>query len=148
MTLSSRSAAAGLIALLAGCAAQPAVPDASIRTYIVRLPAPPLASYAGGIEGLAPTSPSAAGTAGVDPRAPASLAYLAYLEKQQVQVIARMVDALGHPITPLYHYYYALDGFTVRLTPAEAARVAHLAGVAAVLPDTALAPDGSRPAQH
>lgn len=145
------AAVAGLVVLLAGCAHQPATPEGSVRSYIVRLPAPPLAAYAGGIEGLAATSPAAAGAAAADPNSPASLAYLAYLEKQQAQVIARIADTLGHRVTPIFHYYYALDGFVLRLTPAEAARVAGLAGVAAVLPDTAypeLAPDGPRPTQH
>lgn len=142
------AAVAGLVVLLAGCALEPAAPETSARSYIVRLPAPPLAAYAGGIEGLAATSPAATGALAIDFNAPASLAYRAYLEKQQAQLIARMEHALGHPLTPLYQYYDALDGFTVRLTPAEAMRVAGLAGVAAVLPDTALAPDGSRPPQH
>jgi hypothetical protein len=144
MARPSRFAAAGLAALLAGCAPGPAVPDAPARDYIVRLAAAPLAYYAGGIEGLAPTRPARGGAP--DLKAPANLAYLAYLKQQQAQVIARMGDVLGHAVTPNYYYYYALDGFTVRLTPAEAKQVANLAGVAAVTLDSAyptIAPDGS-----
>ena len=142
------SAAVGVVALVAGCATGSVAPDVYTGSYIVELTAEPLVSYAGGIQGLAPTSPKASGTSNVDPAAPASQAYLVYLKKQQVELIAAMTKAFGRPVVPVYSYYYALDGFAVRLTAAEAARAAHLPGVSSVRPDKAyptLRPDGPLP---
>lgn len=144
------AAAVGLSILVSGCIASAAAPDASARCYIVELTAAPLVSYAGGVENLAPTRPRAPGAAGVDPSAPASQAYLRYLKEQQGKLIATMADILGRPVPPVYSYYYALDGFAVRLTSAEAARVAGIPGVSSVRVDKAypvLAPDGPLPAK-
>lgn len=141
-------AAVALVALMASCTAGPVVPDAAFGTYIVQLTAPALVSYGGGIDGLAPTSPQTYGASGVDLTTPACQAYLAYLKKQQGQLITIMTGVLGRPVTPVHNYYYALDGFAVRLTSMEAAYVAQIQGVSSVHPDSAyrtLAPDEARP---
>jgi subtilisin family serine protease len=104
-------------------------------TYIVLLTDPPLATYAGGIAGLAPTAPSATGAARLDPTGPASVAYLDFLSLQQDQVLAAMSVSLQRPVDPLFHYDAVLNGFAVNLTPDEAAVVAALPGVTRVTPD-------------
>ena len=55
-------------------------------TYIIQLQDPPLASYQGGIDGLAPTSPSALGKVKLDSKSLASVAYVEYLYAQQDQI--------------------------------------------------------------
>lgn len=55
--------------------------------YIVRLKDPALASYTGGIPGLAPTAPEKTGAAKLDVNAPESLAYTNYLDIQQGRLI-------------------------------------------------------------
>lgn len=133
---------------LGGCASSSAEPKETAQGYIVQLTATPLVSYTGGVAGLAPTSPEACGTDTVDLNSPASQAYLAYLKSQQAELITAMQDALGRSIKPVYRYYSAMDGFSVRLTPAEAARVAKLPGVASVHSDQAyrtLVPDAVAP---
>jgi len=147
------SAAAVLLSLslLWSCSSSPPAPDAPLQSYIVQLAPPPLLSYTGGVAGLTATSPQATGTASVDAASPASRAYIGYLKRQQANLIAAMTSALGRPIAPTYTYFYAMDGMAVRLTAAEAARVAGLPGVASVHPDQAyktLTPDTVPPSQH
>jgi len=144
------SAMVGLASLLFGCMAGHTSTDVFTKSYIVQLTAAPLVSYAGGIVGLAPTSPQASSTSRVDINTPASQSYLAYLKMQQGKLIATMTDVLGRTVTPVYSYYYTLDGFVVRLTPAEAARIVTLPGVSSVHLDKArpvLAPDGTLPSK-
>jgi minor extracellular serine protease Vpr len=62
----------------------------SPAVYIVRLDDAPLASYRGGIAGLAATSPSATGQDKLQVNSPASLAYRDYLAQKQDQLIAAM----------------------------------------------------------
>lgn len=146
----TRLSAMVFAALVSGCMAGQTALDASAKNYIVQLTAAPLVSYAGGVEGLAPTSPQVSGASGVDLNTSPSQAYLGYLKKLQAKLIATMTDVLARPVTPIFSYYYAFDGFTVRLTPAEAARVTSIPGVSSVHPDRAypaLEPDRSLPAK-
>ncbi|MDX9953682.1 MAG: S8 family serine peptidase [Anaerolineae bacterium] len=103
--------------------------------YIVRLHDPALASYFGGIAGLAATSPRATGASKLDPQAPASVAYLNYLEAKHSKALAAVESALGRPVTMTFQYLAVLNGFAVTLTPAEAAKVAQLPEVQAVYRD-------------
>lgn len=103
--------------------------------YIVRLHDPALASYFGGIAGLAATSPRATGASKLDPQAPASVAYLNYLEGKHSKVLAAVESALGRPVEMTFQYLAVLNGFAVTLTPAEAAKVAQLPEVQAVYRD-------------
>lgn len=118
---------------LGGCASSSAEPKEAAQVYIVQLTAAPLVAYTGGVAGLAPTKPQASGV--MDLSSPASRAYLAYLKSQQAELVALMRSTLGRPITPVYSYYSAMDGFAVRLTPEEAARVEKLPNVSSVRPD-------------
>ncbi len=103
--------------------------------YIVRLHDPALASYFGGIPGLAATSPRATGASKMDPQAPASAAYLNYLEGQHSKALTAVETAVGHSVEVTFQYLAVLNGFAVTLTPAEAAKVAQLPEVMAVYRD-------------
>lgn len=88
---------------------------------------------------MAATSPGATGGS-LDLNSPASRAYIAYLGAQQQKFIASMQQALGRRVTPVFVYFYALNGMAVDLTPAEAAQVAKLTGVIAIHKDLARKP--------
>lgn len=116
-----------------------AVISAHSQKYIIQLRDAPLTTYAGGLPGLAATSPGATGGA-LDLNSPASRAYIAYLGAQQQKFIASMRHALGRSVTPVFSYFYALNGMAVDLTPAEATQVASLPGVMAIHKDVARKP--------
>lgn len=100
--------------------------------YIVLLKDAPLATYAGGVPGLAATNPMATGTQKLDAKSPASVAYLDYLAKAQAQFIANAEQALDRSVDVLYQYAAALNGMAVHLTVAEAEKLAALPEVAYV----------------
>lgn len=101
--------------------------------YVVQFNAPPLASYGGGIRGLAATRPDARGEARLNAASDASAAYLSYLEAAQTTFAASMEQALGRPVEVAYFYRHAFNGLAVTLSPDEAARVARLPGVQRVV---------------
>lgn len=79
----------GLLAIPAASAQRASGDESAVtNTYIVRLADPPLASYRGGIAGLAPTNPAALGQTKLDVDSPASLAYLAHLDAQHQAFLA------------------------------------------------------------
>jgi subtilisin family serine protease len=106
-----------------------------LATYIVRLKDAPLASYRGGLSGLSATNPHAIGANKLNVRSAASVAYRGYLARQRAQISQSIVQTLGHPVQTIYEYDVTLNGMAVRLTAAEAARVAALPGVVSVRPD-------------
>jgi subtilisin family serine protease len=105
-----------------------------MTSYIVVLDEPPLASYAGGLPGLAATSPRARGETGLTPNTVAARSYLSHLAAQRGALLSRMASALGRPIAPSFTYSYVLNGLAAALTPAEAAAAATLPGVRLVAP--------------
>lgn len=105
------------------------------QPYIVQLSAAPLTTYAGGVPGLAPTNPAVTGARSLDLNSPESRAYLTYLKAQQEKFLAAMDTVLGRTVAPTFVYFYAMNGMTVKLAPAEAARVAKLPGVVSVRKD-------------
>ncbi|WP_345803347.1 S8 family serine peptidase [Microbacterium sp. AZCO] len=119
------------IALVATALAGPPAALASATTaapaagsYIVRLDAPALATYAGGIQGLAATAPASGEQ--LDVLTEAARRYRAYLTEAQSR-IAGLVGA-----TIAYSYTAALNGFSAKLSAAQAAALAALPGVAEV----------------
>ena len=115
--------------------------------YIVRLSDAPLASYRGGVEGLAPTNPDtlrlasrSPGAAKVsdnvklDTRSAASVAYLDYLDSRHGQFEQALQRVAGNADV-VYRYRYAFNGMTVTMTQDRAARVAALPGVLSVQRD-------------
>lgn len=103
--------------------------------YVIRLADPPLASYRGGITGLAPTNPATLGRVKLDANSPASRAYLDYLSLQQAAFRTSMEQALGRAVQVLFDYRHAYNGMGVVLTPPEAALVAQLPAVKQVKPE-------------
>jgi len=149
MTICNKSASASLgaiaMAALISCAGAPrahapiseyaATNQAGLQVYLVQLRAAPLIAYAGGIRGLVATNPQVTGASNLDLDSAASRAYRHYLETQQQQFIAAMNAALGRKVTPIFIYYYALNGMAVSLTPKEAATTAELPDVISVRRD-------------
>ena len=120
---------AGLLAILVlaiGSAAGAATP---LSTYIIQLSDPPLASYRGGVVGLAPTSPTTLGTVKLDPSSVASKAYLNHLNQKQTSFRTALPLALGRPVDVPFSYRYAYDGVAAVLRDSEAATVAGMPGV-------------------
>lgn len=105
--------------------------------WIVRLAEPALASYTGGVPGLAPTSPRTTGTDRVDPAAPASQAYLEHLQQRQHEVLAEANQELGRAVEVEFAYRNAVNGLAVRVDRDEAAALTDLPGVASVHRDVA-----------
>ncbi len=116
--------------------------------YIVRFTDEPLASYRGGVEGLAATNPdtlraqsrnagdvtATRGSVQLDVGSPAARAYLSYLDSQHAKFVARLQQkAAGAEV--VYRYRHAFNGMTVNLTQAEAAEISRLPGVAGVQRD-------------
>jgi subtilisin family serine protease len=97
--------------------------------YIIQLADAPLATYAGEVPGLPATRPDLAGLPALDTAAPESVAYLDYLGDRQDRFLTTASRAVGRQLAPAYSYRYALNGVAVRLTPAEAERIAALGGV-------------------
>ncbi len=100
--------------------------------FVIRLDAEPLASYRGGVVGLAPTSPLETGADRLDVDTAESQAYAEYLEERQTAFIARLEKALGHEADVRFTYTNSTNGLAVWLTPLEAARVARMPGVSSV----------------
>lgn len=105
-----------------------------VGQYVVRLSDAPLASYRGGLPGLAATNPAALGETRLDVDSVASRAYLTHLASAQAGVESAVETALGRDVEPEHSYRYAYNGLSLSLTEAEAARVAGLPGVADVQP--------------
>jgi subtilisin family serine protease len=100
--------------------------------YIVQLADAPLATYRGGVAGLAATSPAVTGAVKLDPESAASKAYLSYLDTKRDAVLSAASTALGRTATPSFTYRYAYNGFALSLTEGEAALLRGVAGVARV----------------
>jgi uncharacterized repeat protein (TIGR01451 family) len=107
---------------------------ATPATYIVQLAAAPLASYRGGVNGLAATSPSATGVRLSTPGG-ASVAYRDFLRGEQAEMLARIEARLGRLLAVIFTYDTAFHGFAIVLTPKEAAIVAGMGGVSMVQRD-------------
>jgi subtilisin family serine protease len=102
--------------------------------YIVQLAAAPLASYRGGASGLAATSPAVTG-ARLSALGSAGVAYTDFLRNEQTEMLARIEARLGRSLAVIFTYATTFNGFTVVLTPKEAAIVAGMRGVSMVQRD-------------
>ncbi len=118
------------LGLLASLAAQA---QSGNKVYIVQLKDEPAASYQGTTAGYAATQ-AAPGTS-FRSRTPAALAYSSYLRTQQLSVLSTVSS------TPaISQFDTVFNGFTAKLTPAQAAALAMNASVAAVAEDQLLRP--------
>ncbi|GAA4068370.1 S8 family serine peptidase [Nonomuraea soli] len=118
-------------ALAVTAAATPAIaepaPAGDPSTYIVTLAERPLATYDGGVAGIAATKPGKGRK--VDTTSPDAKRYRERLTSRHDQVAASVgATASGH-------YSVVSNGFTAELTPAQAVRLHTTAGVVSVVPD-------------
>ncbi len=117
--------AAGAVASTAPASAEP-LPFTD-GSYVVLLDDPALASYDGGLAGLAATRPAEGES--VDMTGTDARRYADYLSQQQSEVL----DEIDAEAT--YTYQVAFNGFAVELDGARATKLAGLPGVTAVLPN-------------
>lgn len=121
MTFARSFFAAGLLAAALSVGAQPAT-----KTYIVQLADAPVATYQGGVAGLAATRPIAGRK--LDISAGHVRAYLGYLNRRSTIELARIGSA------PVVHRYgLAFNGFAAQLTDAQVAALKSSTGVLAVV---------------
>jgi uncharacterized repeat protein (TIGR01451 family) len=99
--------------------------------YIIQFDAPAVASYRGGVNGLAATSPAATGNVRLQETA-ATQAYVAYLEAEQDKFVKAAEAELSRPVEVNFTYQHAFNGMSVTVTPSEAAQIAKMPGVRAV----------------
>lgn len=109
--------------------------ESATGLWVATLDDPSLASYTGGIAGLAATSPQVTGSRSLDVTAPASVAYLNHLADEQSAFVSRAQQALGRTVEVTHEYRNVLNGVAMRISAAEAATLAALPGVAEVYPD-------------
>jgi subtilisin family serine protease len=126
-------------------AANKSGPNARVPV-IVQLEDAALASYSGGVQGMAPTSPRAMGDRGLDVRSPASQAYLGHLAAKRAQFEgAARGAAPSARITQRFDI--VLNGVAMTVQPDQIASLAKVPGVRAVVRDELLHPDTDRSPQ-
>jgi len=96
------------------------------RTYIVQLAGAPLASYAGGVRGLAATRVAAGQR--LNTRSGSARAYLSHLDGQRSAVLSRLPG-----VQPIHTYGVAFNGFAAVMSEAEAAQLMTRADVVSVV---------------
>ncbi|OPG03502.1 S8 family serine peptidase [Microbispora sp. GKU 823] len=128
LTLAAALAVTATAPGVAQPAAAAAPPATAATPYIVTLAEPPLATYDGGVQGIAPTK----GGKGrkVDTTSANARRYRERLTRRQDEV-ARGVGA-----TATAHHAVASNSFTAELAPAQALRLHATQGVVSVVPDT------------
>ncbi len=106
-------------------------------TYIVILEDEAVANFAGGKNNLAATSVQATGGNKLNTRSDASRAYVDFLRARQDDVLGKL-GAVNHgSAEPTRRYFYAINGFALRLSVAQAAQAKTVAGVRSVQRDVA-----------
>jgi len=100
--------------------------------YIVQLNDPTVASYHGGIAGMAATSNQVTGANKLDTNSTASTAYAKYLTDNQAAFIAECEAAFGHRLNVSHSYQHVFNGLALELTAEEAEMVAASASVKSI----------------
>ena len=98
------------------------------KVYIVQLAAKPAAGYTGGVSDLAATRPAKGHK--IDARAANVVRYRSYLKTRHDAVAAKVGG-----VQRLYDYTLVFNGFSARMTEAQAAKLAHSDGVISVTAD-------------
>ena len=114
------------------CSSSDTENPATRKTYIVQLEAPPAAEHVASlrrstIKFAAPDQPRPR----FDRTNASVQSYTARLREQQDKVLERA----GGNVDKIYSYVYGLNGFAVRMSPAQAHKLEHLPGVKAVWED-------------
>jgi uncharacterized repeat protein (TIGR01451 family) len=97
--------------------------------YIVRLSDRPIATYNGGIQGLAPTSAQANRQQRLDTNSQAARAYRTHLQERQQAVLDSAQRELGRSLAPRFRYLHAFNGFAVELKADEVKTLRRTDGV-------------------
>ncbi|MCC9078937.1 S8 family serine peptidase [Litorilinea aerophila] len=103
--------------------------------FIVQLQEPPLPLYLGQFPGLAATANEVTGRRRLNLESATSQAYLNYLTLSQEAALSTMETRLQRTLKPIFQYRLAVNGFALQLTPAEAALIQTLPGIARVQPE-------------
>ena len=104
--------------------------DESTKTYIVQLASDPVATYAGGTAGIPATAPAKGKKVNASSRN--AKAYEAHLRNEQRKALR--AAGIGED-RKTHEFTVALNGFTARMTPSEAAQLAKATGVVNVWED-------------
>ena len=102
----------------------------SAALYLVQFDAEPLATYAGGVNGIVGTKPATGGK--IDTRSWNYTAYRKYLQSRRTDVLRKA--KIGGKVTA--EYDNAFNGVAVRLTPTEVVKLRATAGVRNVWKNT------------
>ncbi|MCC2958373.1 S8 family serine peptidase [Massilia sp. IC2-477] len=121
------------LSLLAASAAQA---DGERRSYIIQLADKPVATYEGGVDGLAATKPAPGQRLNVD--AASVQAYIGYLDSKKADVMSTIA---GAEITN--EYKVVLNGFSAMLTDDEVRALKKNSNVVAITADSILQLDTS-----
>lgn len=105
-------------------------------TYIVRLEAPSIASYQGGIKGMKATSLRVTGKSKLDGKSPAVKAYRDFLSNKQNEMMQNCEQSLGRSLLVKHRYSHAFNGMAMVLSADEAEMVAALPGVVSIEQET------------
>jgi subtilisin family serine protease len=116
--------------------AQSVQTDNGTGLYIVQLAGTPLAGYQGDVKGFAATKPAAGKT--LDTRTPAAQAYRGRLRDQRAAIL-KNAHLDGHPVTDVYDV--PMNGFAMKITASEAARLKSTPGVLNVWKDAIVTTD-------
>ena len=106
-------------------------------SVIVKLDVEPLASYRGGVSGLAPTSPEATGAPKLDLNSPSSQAYLDYVDQLESNFEAAVAKAISK-VEVTYRFDVVFGGVSMLVPVDQLSTLAQLPGVKAVYPDELL----------
>ncbi|MFU8832166.1 MAG: S8 family serine peptidase, partial [Wenzhouxiangella sp.] len=120
-------------------------PDTLADQWIVELVDQPTLAYTGPdavvqadgqvpARAMAPTSPSATGQARFDAMSAPVRSYVAHLDQRRQGALADAARVLGRELAPIHVYRHVANGFSVRMSSAEAAKLATLPGVRSVRP--------------
>ncbi|MEO8957669.1 MAG: S8 family serine peptidase [Rudaea sp.] len=131
----------GLILASANASASTTPADAQRHVYIVTLRAAPLVEHAEqrvAARGLAKSLGSHKQAMRVQMASDDGAAYLRTLDEARESIVAAASMSAGRALAPTHVYRYASNGLALKLTSAEAARMAALPGVVSVRPERML----------
>lgn len=100
--------------------------------YIVRLSAPSVATYEGGISGFEATSAKANGRNKLDTNSKSAKKYQKFLREQQKELLGNAGKKFGRELDTKFDYQHAINGFALELTAVEAKAMASMDGVVSV----------------
>jgi hypothetical protein len=115
-----------------GAATNRALDRRGSNVHVVLFREAPLASYRGGLPGIAAAPRLTAKGGRIDTKSAAARSYVAYLQGRQRQYADQIGKSLGRPVRIARSMQHAVNGFITELSPAEAAKVRKQPGVALV----------------